>query len=348
MLLEVRSHDKEIYASELQDFLPQRLIDIHTHIWLEAHKQRPVGSARTVAWPSKVAKDNSVEDLLETYRLLFPDKDVTPLIFHWVGPGEDFEQANGYVSAAARKYRLPSFMFCHPGYTPQDMEQRVMAGGFLGIKVYLDFAPAAKARGEIEIYDFIPREQMAVLDRHGWGLMLHIPRDDRLRDPLNLRQMMEIDRDFPHMQTIIAHVGRAYCPEDVGNAWDVLADSHNLVFDFSANTCPEVFEGLIRCVGPQRILFGSDLPILRMRARRICRDGFYVNLVPPGLYGDERVDPHLHEVSPAEAESITFFLYEEILAMKRACQATGLSRTDVEDIFYNNAKRIITTMGGES
>ncbi len=108
-------------------------------------------------------------------------------------------------------------------------------------------------------------------------------------------------------------------------------------FDFSANTNSWVMEQLIRTVGPQRILFGSDLPILRMRMRRICEGGTYINLVPPGLYGDVSGDAHMREVSQDESRRLSFFLYEEIIAFREAAEATGLTTADVADIFYNNA-----------
>ena len=47
------------------------------------------------------------------------------------------------------------------------------------------------------------------------------------------------------------------------------------------------------------------------------------------------------EVSAEEAEKITFFLYEELLAFKRAARTLGLSRQDIEDIMYNNAHDLI-------
>ena len=46
-------------------------------------------------------------------------------------------------------------------------------------------------------------------------------------------------------------------------------------------------------------------------------------------------------VSAEEAEKITFFLYEELLAFKRAAKTLGLSRQDIEDIMYNNAHDLI-------
>jgi len=153
--------------------------------------------------------------------------------------------------------------------------------------------------------------------------------------------MLEIERTYPNIKLIIAHVGRAYCPEDVGDAFAVLAQTERMMFDFSANTNTQVFEQLIRAVGPRRILFGSDLPITRMRMRRICDQGNYVNLVPRGLYGDVSEDPHMREVDGPEAEALSLFLYEQIEAFQRAAERTALTRPDIEDVFYYNAVRMI-------
>ena len=87
-------------------------------------------------------------------------------------------------------------------------------------------------------------------------------------------------------------------------------------------------------------MFGSDMPILRMRTHRIEENNTYINLVPPGIYGDPSQDSHLREVSEEEAEKITFFIYEEILSCKRACEKMGLGKEDVNKIFYDNAAKI--------
>jgi uncharacterized protein len=178
--------------------------------------------------------------------------------------------------------------------------------------------------------------------------MLHIPRKDRLKDPVNLTQMLEIEQKYPNIKLIIAHVGRAYCKEDIGNAFEVLAETRNMMFDFSANTNADVFVKLIKTVGPQRILFGTDLPILRMRARRIYENEKYINLVPPGLYADIAGDPNMREVDITEAEKLTFMVYEQIAAFNYAVQATGLNDRDTENIFYNNAKNLIDQISSEN
>ena len=152
---------------------------------------------------------------------------------------------------------------------------------------------------------------------------------------------LEIKREFPNVRLIIAHIGRTYTRGDVGDAFSHLTQALDLVYDFCANCCEYAITELLRNVGPKHVMFGLDLPILRMRTHRIEENGTYINLIPPGLYGDPSQDPHLREVSPEEAEKITFFAYEELLAFKRACQTLGLTRQDVEDIMYNNAVQLI-------
>jgi len=117
-----------------------------------------------------------------------------------------------------------------------------------------------------------------------------------------------------------------------------------MYFDFSANTNQQVFEQMIQTFGPERILFGSDLPITRMRMRRIEKNGLYVNLVPKGLYGDISQDKNMGELEGPEAEKLTFFMYEEINAFRLAAANTGLTAADIEKIFYTNALALCKTV----
>jgi len=343
---EVKAVDREVYEQQLQDFLPPRIIDVHTHVWLDRFKSQKGESLRAVTWPHRVARDNSIEDLMATYHLMFPGREVMPLIFgNALSFDDDIHGGNQYVSECAEKYRVPALIFADPRWSDVEFEERIVAGKFVGAKVYLTRSDPRISEKDIQIFDFLPHHQLRVLDRRGWIVMLHIPRNARLRDPLNLQQMVEIEKRYPNVKVIIAHVGRAYCPEDIGNAFEALAETRAMVFDISANTCAETFAAAIRAVGPRRILFGSDLPILRMRTRRICESGFYVNLVPKGLYGDVSADPHLRNVEGNEAERLTFFMYEEIAAMRRAAEATALSRADIEAIFYGNAVQVLCAAG---
>lgn len=342
-LFEVKAVDREFYEKRLRDWLPEKIIDIHTHVWLARHQlayRRQM--LRIQIWPARVAAESPIKELLETYRLMFPGKKVTPLIFgSALSLEDDLDDGNKYVRDCAAAHHLPALIWSAPEWSGEDLRRQIQDGGFLGVKSYLSFAPSYLPESEIRIFDFFPHHQLEVLNKYGLLMMLHIPRNDRLRDPVNLAQMLEIEERYPDIKLIIAHVGRAYCPEDIGDAFKVLAKTRKMCFDISANTNAEAFRQLLETVGPKRVLFGSDLPILRMRTRRICENGKYINLVPKGMYGDVSADSHMREVEGEAAGKLTFFLYEELDAFRRAAHAVKLSANDVEDVFYNNAKRML-------
>ena len=340
-LIKFEQIDRDVYKQSIAGFLPDRIIDIHTHVYITkntvpADKAR---KSRVVSWPDLVAKDDPIEDLCETYRLMLPGKTVIPLLFGSSGP--DLDANNRYIAESATKTGFPSLLYARPEWSDTVVEEKVIAGGHIGCKVYLSLAASYIPEKEIRIFDYLPPHQLEVMNKHGWIVMLHIPRPGRLKDPVNLAQMLEIERRYPNIRLIIAHVGRAYCPEDVGDAFDVLCNTKRMVFDFSANTNDWVFNKLIQAVGPKRILFGSDMPVTRMRMRRICENGDYVNIVPKGLYGDLTGEAHMREAVPDDEKKITFFLYEEILAFKKAAEANHLTKFDIEDVFFNNAMRLI-------
>ena len=83
MNLQILPVDRAFYDEKL-DYLPARMLDIHTHVWLRDHRQPATVVRRGPTWPGRVADQNPIDDLLETYRLMLPKQTVTPVIF---GPG---------------------------------------------------------------------------------------------------------------------------------------------------------------------------------------------------------------------------------------------------------------------
>ena len=60
-LFEIKPVDKRFYAEQLLDFLPAKIVDIHTHVWLDRFKARQADAPlRAVTWPARVAKDCSM------------------------------------------------------------------------------------------------------------------------------------------------------------------------------------------------------------------------------------------------------------------------------------------------
>ena len=121
--------------------------------------------SRLATWPLLVADENPIEDLMETYRMMFPGKKVTPCIFPWIEPENKIVELNRYVLDCAEKHNIPALLLALPHWSAEELEARLIERKFNGIKVYLSFAPSYLPRDEVRIYDFLPPSQLEVLNR---------------------------------------------------------------------------------------------------------------------------------------------------------------------------------------
>ena len=325
-------YDVKVYEEELSDFLPANIVDSHTHVYTLDCKKPRKGAG---SWPSRVAEDDSIEDIVQTYRDLFPDKKVVPVIFGT--PSGILERTNEYCRVKAKEYIYPALFITHYDMTPEFLEEEVIKGGFQGLKPYCCNCRAGVAGADAEIFDFLPEKHLKVADKYGWKVVLHISKTDRLKNPTNVKQLMEIEQKYPNVKLIVAHIGRAYSPEDFGNAFDTLKNTKNMLFDFSANVLPMATEKCINAVGTKRIIFGTDMPIAKMKMYRVCENGNYINVVPRGLYGDLTNVEHMRET---DEENITNFTYEIIRGFKKTAEKLGLTKADVADIMCYNAAKL--------
>ena len=332
----VTDYDRQVYEEELRDFLPDTIIDVHVHIYKQEMQRHSAADRKgCVNWPHMVAPDLTIEDMKQSYLQMFPGKNVRAVIMGM--PSCRLPEVNEYVLGCSKQEGLPA-LYCTNWDTPADEIRAAMKAGFYGIKPYLNNSPSYIPANEVRIFDFLTHEHLKVMDELGGIVMLHIPRSLRLRDPVNLAQMMEIEEKYPNAKIIIAHIGRAYVPGDIGDAFETLKHTKNMKFDFTANTLTLAMVKCIEAVGTKRLMFGSDMPITKMRMYRICEDNHYVNVVPRGAYGDVSGDPNMKEVD--DASHMTTFMYEELRAFKRCAEELKLSREDVCDILCNNTARL--------
>ena len=333
------AYDREVYDKELKNFLPEKMFDAHVHIsasGLGSYGSPNGGST----WTDYLCNEMSVEKFLGICKEFFPLQKVEALIFGMTHTNIDM--ANNYVIESNKGYDFP--MLCRSDYAddPDELEARVKAGGFIGLKPYLSNCPSYIPSKEVRIYDFIPPAQLEVANKNGWIVMLHIPRDKRLGDPVNIAQIMEIDEKYPNIKLIVAHVGRAYTDADFGDAFKIMKNTKNMMFDFTANLyTPAITEG-IKTVGIDRFLYGTDLPIAVMRMYRIVENNDYFNVVYKGYYGDVKGQPHMREAR--DDENISLMVYEQLLAFKRTAMELKLSDSDIEKVMYWNAKKLCDSM----
>ena len=331
---EKSDYDIKVYEEELRDFLPENIVDSHTHVWRsEDDTYDRVNHPKY--WPSRVAGECTIEDLKQTYKDLFPDKKVVPVIFGM--PSGVLPKQNEYILKAKEQTGYPALYLTHYDMSPDFLEEEVIKGGFQGLKPYLNNCKAGVQGADADIFDFLPEKHLKLADKNGWKVVLHISKPDRLKNPTNVKQLMEIEQKYPNVKLIVAHIGRAYAPEDIGDAFETLKHTKNMMFDFCANTLSEATEKCIEAVGVKRVMFGTDMPIAKMKMYRVCENGYYINIVPRGLYGDVSGAAHMRET---DEKDITNFTYEIIRGFKKTAEKLSLSKSEVADIMCGNAARL--------
>jgi len=151
-----------------------------------------------------------------------------------------------------------------------------------------------------------------------------------------VREIREIRRRYPNIVLVIAHLGRCYTEPHALEALPQFVDDPGLYFDSSAVLNPACHRVALQHLGPRRILYGSDNPVMYMRGRRQYRERTYINRTNhPFHFNRDR--------EPAEVETrYTLFMYEDLLAIKQACTELGIvAREDIDGIFYSNAARLV-------
>jgi uncharacterized protein len=332
--------DRAFWAEHLEDWVPHRIFDAHTHVADPAHRLAPMTEAmRRQYWVNEVFQPIDAPTAERCYRTVFPNRELTCLAFGVPDLDFDMEAGNAYVQGECAKRGWNSLAVISPQWSQEKAAALLDAPGVLGFKPYYALiAPDRQSRDaclEASIFDFLPHHILEVVnDRHAW-VTLHVPKAARLGHPQNIRELRELRRRYPRVVVVIAHLGRCYTEPQAREALPQLADDPGLFFDTSAVLNPACHRLAIETFGPRRLLYGSDNPVLYMRGRRQYQDRTYLNRTNhPFHFNRQREAPEIEA-------AYTLFMYEDLAAIKRACTDLGLvAPSDIQAIFHDNAARL--------
>lgn len=332
--VEIRAVDRAVYEQELLPWMPERIIDCHVHISREANCG-PISEERLKElWPVEAGIFQSWPRLKATYESLFPKQRVDALVFGGVYRELNIQADNDYVRMGlADPANSSRGLFVMRPEWPADKIAEAMVDGFLGIKPYPDLAPMGSEKASI--FDFVPHEHLAMLDSLGGVLMMHLPRRGRLADPNNINELKELRQRYPQVKLIVAHIGRAYCLPTAMEGLPHFADDPGVYFDTAANLNADVFQYALETIGPDRILYGSDLPVMMMRGVREHVADKYIN------YTDGPYSWNTNRKSNEEEADYTFYLYEELRALIRAIERAGMGKAEFEKLMCSNSARLL-------
>lgn len=314
--------DEAFFARELASFLPDRIFDAHTHLWHEDCVNWSAGGMATVGY----------DDYQNLISQIHPDRPTDALFIPFLTT--DRMPARGLANQwiADQLAEAPAsrgLFFVTPDDDPEWVRQEVRRLRLHGLKCYHTMAHV-QPTWEADIADFLPEPLVAVADQEGWAITLHMVKSRAVADPANIERIRQYCTRYPNMKLILAHSARGFQPAHNLEGLPHLRGLPNLYFDTSANCEPIAHQAVIRIIGHDRLMYGSDLPVSHERGRSLsAADSFIWLYENTPVWGEK----HL------EMEPVLVGL-EHLRSLKWACWSERLTDAQVEDIFYHNAARL--------
>jgi glutamate-1-semialdehyde 2,1-aminomutase len=314
--------DREFFSRELDSFLPDRIFDAHTHLWKQ----------ECVAWSIPGIPNVGRKEYTKLIADLHGSRPTEALFIPFATENnrDKVHTANKWVSDSVQNSaNSRGLFFITPDDDPEQVRDQVKELGLHGLKCYHSMA-SVNPTWEASIPDFLPEPFLEVANQESWCITLHMVKTRAVADPDNLHWIRHYCESYPNMKLILAHSARGFQPAHNLEGLAKLKGLDNLYFDTSANCEPIAHQAIMRIIGPDRLMYGSDLPVSHMRGRSLgVADTFL------WLYEDTPVWNEKHR-----AIQPLLIGLEHLQSVKMACWSERLTDSQVEDIFWNNAARL--------
>ena len=323
---EFRECDREFFARELGSFVPEKIFDAHAHLYEAYHwgKGRRVGQGPEVA---------TLEEFRRHMEWITPGRH-TAALFFGAGFGDDrFRASNEFVARELRKDRESrGEMVVSPRMDPEEMRAEVKRLGFSGLKVYHLFVQG-EPTWNADISKFLTEEHVRVAHQEGWTITLHMVKHRAMAEAANQQRIIEYCSKYPDIKLILAHAARGFNPYHTAEGIHTLKGLRNIWCDTSAVTEAGGFEAIVDTLGHDRLLWGSDFPVSHERGRCVAIGDEFLWL------GEDSLD-WSSVAAYARIQPVLLGL-ESLRALKLAAQRLRLTDSQVEDVFYHNARRML-------
>ena len=327
-ILELHEEDTEFFYRYLDTFIPDRVYDIHAHLWQQTDWEGQTVPAIVQAAAPKLT--------LEHYRKymawILPDREVHGLHFPYpaVLPNNP-APCNEWVSREIRKDQLARGQYyVRPSDDPDWTREEVKRLGLRGFKPFANFAERPDKQNA-EIPEFFPEWIARIAHEEGWSVTLHMQRPRSLADKSNQYWIRTYCEKYPEMTLILDHAARGFNPYHAMEGFEHVRDLPNLYVDTSSIASPLAVMACIRGLGVSKVLYGSDIYISHIRGTNFPVGDSFLWL--------EESAPVWDDIAYG-AKPVLLGL-ENLRAIKAASEILQLSDGDVEAIFWGNAERIL-------
>jgi len=319
--------DAFIYDQEIRPYLPKRLFDAHTHLQLPEH--HPDLETELPITKNPAYRRIDLPALRAWWQMLFPGARVGGLLLGMPTETCDIQEINRYLGALPRQDDIRFSILTSPTISAEELERQIVTYRPHGLKPYMCFAQIP-VHNHARITDMIPEAHIALGDKYGLAVTLHVAKPRGMADPDNLRDMNRLVKAYPRCQFILAHCGRCFITPNMEATLVALTPADNLWFDTSAVCDIGVFLNLLTQYDRKRILFGTDL---------VTATGFRGTYMRMGMSWDWYAENLLQRPGGMEIKA-TFATYENLCALCHALKFCKFSEAEREDLFFNNAARL--------
>jgi len=331
------SADKAL-ASELRARLPDRLFDVHMHPYRRADIRPPIpflqaGPAKAgyAAWRKYVGALVGARRLRGALLTPYPSRE------------GDVDVVNDFVAAELK--RAPSCaasIVIGPNYPRAKAEERLKNPRIRCMKPYHLLArrpsggQASRSRTfDCTIEEYLPGWAWKLAEERGLVILLHMVRDAALSDSKNLASIIRLCERHPNARLLLAHAARGFCAPNTIRSVSKLVGLQNVWFDSSGICEPDALAAILSEFGPRRLLWGTDFPVSHQRGRCVTLGTGFCWVVTDQVEWNEKA---------FFGQPVVVGL-ESLRALLRAADYAFLNEGDLQDVFCDNALRLLAPVG---
>ncbi|MCM8765120.1 MAG: amidohydrolase [Candidatus Omnitrophica bacterium] len=322
MKIEIRNVDRKIWA-EVSHLIPEKVFDFHIHSFTHS------GFIGEIPELLRIYLSCDINSVLNNIHLILANRKISGLITGWPSAMSDLRKQNDYIASSADENDLFFLILTNPQLDQSYLETIIKKKRCIGFKPYKCFA---KNPEEARITDYMSHEQLEIANHFGFVITLHLSRKAGISDQFNIEDLSLLAERYPSIIWNLAHCGRSFIPDYLENSIKQLSHlkKMKIYFDTSAVNDNEVFTIIFSEFGPEKVLYGSDVPVSLLRGRCV---GFG--------YDWAFIAEETHKISASFPVSPALVVYEELKAMKKAFKRLNFSIAETEKIFFKNAIEIV-------
>jgi hypothetical protein len=318
--------DREFWDRELEDFVPGKIYDMHTHLWTESGQEYlpPADGGLRIEMDFAALRGWSEQ--------LFPERECHFLALGSPVFGVNVANHNSWLAKeVAVDEASIAGMIVTPSTSPEELNSGFEKDKFHAVKPYRLFALDPRSA---RITDFLPECLLEIINEHAKAVTLHLSMPDGADSPQNLADLESLTKKYPRIKWILAHCARAFNSTFLEKSIHILKHLPNIYYDTSAVNDLYTHYLLLKHESLDRIMFGSDNV-----AAGGCR-GKYITYGRAGQFY-----PGVDKLEHCDGRA-TLVVYEQLLQQKRAADILELSNDAINKLFWKNAESFINNLKG--